>query len=79
MSPFHACLFINYKYNSGRKVLQDLNNQNEERITVLEDMLKESQEGAGESERKFDEVGHPTLNLKGLVGGATANWEVVFL
>lgn len=42
-------------------------------------MLKESQEGAGESERKFDEVGHPTLNLKGLVGGATANWEVVFL
>jgi len=41
----------------GRKVLQDLNNQNEERISTLEEMLKDSQEQANESERKFDEVG----------------------
>lgn len=43
--------------DSGRKVLQDLNNQNDDRVNKLEDDLKSSQESQNESERKFDEVG----------------------
>jgi len=41
---------------SGRKVLQDLSNQSDERITTLEDMVKESTDQAAEAERKFEEV-----------------------
>lgn len=43
--------------HSGRKVLQDLNNQNDDRIGVLEEMVKDAQLQATEAERKFEEVG----------------------
>lgn len=43
--------------NSGRKVLQEQSNQNDERIGVLEEMVKDSQSQASEAERKFEEVG----------------------
>ena len=62
LKKVHVCgicmhFFTNLPSHRGRKVLQDLNNQNDERITTLEDSLKTTQEGADESERKFDEVG----------------------
>lgn len=43
--------------HSGRKVLQDLNNQNDDRIGVLEEMVKDAQFQATEAERKYEEVG----------------------
>lgn len=51
----HTCNVI--WCHSGRKVLQDLNNQNDDRIGVLEEMVKDSQSQATEAERKFEEVG----------------------
>ena len=62
LEKVHVCgicmhFFTTLPSHRGRKVLQDLNNQNDERITTLEDSLKTTQEGADESERKFDEVG----------------------
>lgn len=44
-------------YRSGRKVLQDLNNQNDDRIGVLEELVKDSQFQATDAERKYEEVG----------------------
>ena len=45
LKKVHVCgicmhFFTNLPSHRGRKVLQDLNNQNDERITTLEDSLK---------------------------------------
>lgn len=52
-----SILVYQFTTRRGRKVLQDLNNQNDDRINTLEESLKTTSEGADESERKFDEVG----------------------
>ena len=48
-------LYYNY-FNRARRALEHRKNMDEDRLTVLEDLVKETNSALMESERRYDDV-----------------------
>lgn len=58
--PRFACMHVGYhpyfSLHRGRRALENRQSLDDDRIQVLEQMVKEATEAANEAERKYDEV-----------------------